>query len=457
MNIKRTFTSGHLVVIAGGILCFYHTLYALLCKQAIMPNAALRLDRILTALFVAACLIYFGDHFFRHTDMREGLRSCCESAVNRYSVTLGILFLLFFVSTILMGRANPGAFQTNRDHLYDSSISFFVIFPLGYWLGFRKDDRLLCAVIDMLTLLYTGFLALGLLSLYANIRFPFMPEEIYIWDGRLYLDAHPNYTGMMCATLMMAGLYRILRGRKWVKLPYLAAEVILTVGLLLTDSRASMVAVVVAFGALIALCVWKWFGKNKSTGKMIWICAATLIVSMGVLWFLRKLGPVIGGSDFQIRKLFGDSLGAGNGRVDLWWAIVTDILPHNKALFLHGCSPSNIWSVLSALAGTVEKFGYAINTHNQILEVGMAYGVPAMGVFLVWLGMLARCCWAMGTAPFREVSFAERIIPLMLLLLVTNNMFETTLLFYRYATGSLFFLAAGHVCGYYAQQKSDAP
>jgi len=456
LNIKRTFTSGHLVAAVAGVLCIYHTLYALVCQQTVLPNDVLLPDRILTSLLAAVCLIYIGDHFFRHTNMRDGFRSCCESPVNRYSLVLAILFLLFCISTAFSEKATPGSFRSNLGCLYDTAVSFFVIFPLGYWFAFRKDDRFLCGLIDLLTLIYTTFLALGLLILYTDLTIPFMPD-VYIWDRRLYLDAHPNYTGMMCCTLMMAGIYRILRGQQWVKPLYLAAEAVLSVGLLLTDSRASMVAVVVAFGTLIALCVWKWFGKNKSTGKMIWICGATLIVSMGVLWFLRKLGPAIGGSDFQIRKLFGDSLGAGNGRVALWWTIAADILPHNKDIFLYGCSPYGIWPALTDLAGTVEKFGYAINTHNQILEVAMAYGVPAMGVFLVWLGMLARCSWAMGTAPFREVPFAERIIPLLLLLLVANNMFETSLLFYRYATGSLFFLAAGHVCGSYARRKSNSP
>lgn len=443
----QTKSQQNILAATACLLTVYHTLYAMVLNHFATPRFLSYVDYALILLtFGALCLYIFGE-YRRLKTIPVFLQPLCQSSLmNAYTVVLLVLFGLFLVSALLTEGMRPGTLSENRGCLLDSGISFFVIFPLGLWYGNRNDERLIRGMIDLLTAVYIPILLGAFWSFFIDLDIiPWL--NAYQWNGRLaFAAAHPNVIGMTCAMLTMAGMYRILRGAWWVKVLYGVAELVLFAGLILADSRAGMVAVGLSFGILIVLWVWKRFLCDKPPRKIAMIAGVSAVLCVIALWCVIRMGSIMG-IGLPTRSFFGGNLGAGSGRLDLWWKILSDVLPNHRDLLIHGCSPYEIPGVLAQTAGTLDKFGYEINTHNQLLEVAMGYGVPAMLVFVLWLILLAKQAWKLGTASFSLVSLSERILPLLLLLLIVNQMFEARLLFYRYAVGSMFFLTAGYVCG----------
>ena len=81
------------------------------------------------------------------------------------------------------------------------------------------------------------------------------------------------------------------------------------------------------------------------------------------------------------------------------------------------------------------------------MEVAMAYGVPAMALYILWLAALAMRSLKVGLSLREEQPMTGPILAVLLLVMVVNNLAEATLLFYRYFNGSVFFLTAGYICG----------
>jgi len=441
------------LALAAISLCLYHTLFSLGWQHFSLPKATVYMDYALVLLFAAAFLLAVLSQYRQHSSLGGLISSFSGNILNRYTLGLVLLFGVFCISAILTNFTNPGSLVANRGCLYEAGISFFVIFPLGHWFALREDKRLLHGMIDLLTAAFTVFLALSFLSLFGENDFISI-SGVSIWDGRLYLKTHPNVTGMVCCMLIMSGMYRFLVGGKWVKVLYGLAIILLFTALILTDSRASLVAFIAGVGSFTVLCVLKRIKGKHSLKNVLFICIAAVFAVL--LFLLMRNFNRLADAGFRTRGFLNDPLGAGSGRLELWWTILHDILPNHRDILLHGCSPYEIVDTLASLAGTVDKIGYAINTHNQFLEVAMAYGVPAMAAFLLWLLMLAKCSWKIGTASFQTTSLAERLLPLLLLVLIVNNMFETKLLFYRYVAGCVFFFIAGHVCGTYQRQQTLA-
>lgn len=442
---ERTEKLGKALRFAACTLGAYHCLYALLARQLLLPRWALYVDYLLVLVLAAVVIVCGAAAIFQ-----KAVRGPAGEAISRYnnwcSFLLILLFLLFCVSALLAERTAPGSLRENRGCLFDAAISFFVLFPLGFWYGSRGDYRFLTGLIDLLTAIYTGILLYGLWGVYTpgDVYITGMP--VFMHRGQLYLGCNPNTTGMLCALFMMTGLYRILSGGKGAGILYGAAEIVLYTGLSLSNSRGGAIALSLGLGGAAGVLVWFRCEGRGTRQKWLRAAVATVLAVLAV-WYGRWLAcatvpPGEAGEGFAAAArglLTKGGSEKGSGRLLLWETILSEVLTDHGSYLLQGCSPYSISTVLS-------DYGYAMYTHNQILEVVMGYGLPAALVFVAWLCLAALRSWRMGTAPLGSVSAGRRVLPLILLLLVTNNMFEASLLFYRYITGSLFFLVAGYVC-----------
>jgi len=127
----------------------------------------------------------------------------------------------------------------------------------------------------------------------------------------------------------------------------------------------------------------------------------------------------------------------GSGRIKAW-KTACKALKNEPGLWLRGCGPYNIPDVLVANGVINPK-----NTHNQLLELLLGYGLAPLAVFLLWLVWLARKCVVLGLD--KTSDWALRVLAAGILAMVICNMLEARLLFYRYFIGSMFFLLAGLV------------
>lgn len=449
---QKKFRTDCAVVIAAALQCTYHILYGLTVFHFSPSLTAIHVGHIFTLLFAGAVMVYVAHTIWEKRSVGKALVAIIGEWKTPYMVLLTVMYLLFLFSGILQELSEPGAIYTNRRHLLDAGISLFAVFPLGYWLGRRGKERFIAGLIDIMTAIYTAMLLVAFYVIYFESSAVVWPG-VCIVDGRFQMVASPNTTGMYCAMLMMTGLYRFLKGNRAVKVLYAVAEVVLFLGFSLSDSRASAVSFLLCVAVFVGICLWQRIQSSKNRRKIL-LLGLLAVLAVAVVWYGRNLGQLFISADKsvdgiapQVRRLFGDKLGAGSGRVSIWIGILK-MLPGEPGILLHGCAPSSIMEVLRVGVGTVEKLGYAINTHNSLLEVLLAYGLPALLVFLAWLVCLARKCWKLGMASsFDEVPLYKRVMPLVVLLLITVNMFESTLFFYSYASGNMFFLAAGYVCG----------
>ena len=82
---------------------------------------------------------------------------------------------------------------------------------------------------------------------------------------------------------------------------------------------------------------------------------------------------------------------------------------------------------------------YALYTHNQFLQMGVAFGVPGLLFYCLWLLKTAKQCW--------KVAFKGRywMIACTILMLVVANLTESYLVAYFYFCGVVFFLLCGMI------------
>lgn len=125
-----------------------------------------------------------------------------------------------------------------------------------------------------------------------------------------------------------------------------------------------------------------------------------------------------------------------SGRLRIWRVALKAMFVSPRR-FLLGATPHGVWNaVLTASNGKINMY-----THNQILEIGVALGVPSMVLFLFFIIYMARssASYVLSHPEDRETLMAASFIAIMLLF----NLFEATLLFYRFINSYPFFFFVG--------------
>ena len=479
----------HWLVAVACFLSVYHTLYTLLTRQIVIPQIFQLAEYGLVLLLGISLLLTVC------TLWREGGNRAVLSAAARYKnrcfLLPAIFFLLLFVSALLLEGKQPGSFRFNLGCLYDAAISLFVLFPLSYHFGFRHDDRLLKALAGILTTVYLFIVLMALYGISFDRELLIAGAPIQMEKGRLWLGrSNPNTTGMFCAVLLMLGLWRIASGGRTARVLYTISSAAFYVCLILTDSRSSLLASSVCLGfyagimfqrkhccgrrgirqSLLSCAVGGlalllfWLGRylvallspvlavgllpavaflfhrccGRKQSPLFWSVAALAAAAAILAVFLSAPDFLPDFAGFSVRKLLDNG---GSGRIRLWKGLWGALGAHPEYL-LHGCGPYSITELVEPF------FGRPVYTHNQFLEILTGYGLPALILFLFWLMAVAQRCRQTSLDSLREGNVELAILPLVLLLLLINNMFEATLLFYRYVTGCIFFLTAGHVCAH---------
>jgi len=387
-----------------------------------------------------------------------------------------------FVACFLSVAEGRASLSGNVRYLYYMAVSLIVIFPLGYHLGRGRRMELLHAAFD---LCYAVFLLYVLYVYYRFLRGDFFfttlgGNEFNYYIPRIRFGLNQNNTAAYSAFFLLGGFYRFRALRSgWKKALLVLSEVVFFTVFAYSESRASIIAMAVAMGAMGGGAVYQRRKKGGvATVLLSLLCAAaaaalTVGLIYGALHVLHVLQAAIlragtlpaaaaaesaasaagntaegaagdaaesaAANNLEARGLTGGNAATLGERKTVWLAVIRDIL-RDRHLLVHGCSQASVSGEVFALVG--QRY----NTHNQLLEVLLAYGLPALALFCVWLVWLAGKSLSLGLNR-SEAGDPGWMLPPILLLLIVNNMAETMLVARIHFVGFLFFLLAGYTGG----------
>ncbi len=358
-----------------------------------------------------------------------------------------------------------GGLYHNGRYLFYLAVSLLVLFPLGFYLG-RQDKRaLLHALFDFCLLCFCLFVVYGFYRfLRGDFSFNALFGRVYrLKKVRMRLGQNTNTTGCYAAFFLVFGVYRMGALKKaWKKALLVLALVPVFAAFALVESRSAVISSAVAVGFMAGAAVYR---RRKDKGLVSLLLAAAVGVAaaaafVGVFYGARRFlnlmqQKVIRSYAAKVPKKTrtpgglvkedGNELG---GRRELWVSVLVHVFK-TPGLLLHGCTQSSTPTIVEGLIGK------EYNTHNQLLEVLLAYGLPSLLLFLAWLVCVARKSLALSFDP--RAAEGRWMLPAVLLLLVVNNMAETMLVARGHFVGGFFFLIAGCVCGMAPEKKKVSP
>ncbi len=344
---------------------------------------------------------------------------------------------------------NQPIFRANDWLMFDTAVNAVILFPLAIFLPGKKARAVVDAMLHVIMLFATAVAVYSLWNLF-HLNVVTMPSGYQIGmtsDLQFTIGLHYNITGATAATMMCVSIYMIASQKPALRLIYLPVMLIHAVVLLLTNSRASFVAGLVAVVAASFLACEKLFTGRRLQRMAISTIAAILC---GVLfWFLRAWVFVLFDKVTHFKELVSfdelsdvrklDSL---NGRLGIWGASLK-VMFSSLRTFIFGVTPVNVPSLIKQYGGFSTEFAHA---HNQILQIGICFGVPAMVLYIAFLVSIAiKCLRILLSQRGRDFRGAYSI-PVAILMLVTLDMAESFLVAYFSIMGCVFFLFCGWVC-----------
>ena len=369
----------------------------------------------------------------------------------------------FIACFLAIGQGLGGLYHNGR-YLFYLAVSLLVLFPLGFYLG-QKDKKLLMHILfDLCLLCFCVFLIYGFYRFFrGDFSFKaFFGRDFRLKKARMRLGQNTNTTGCYSIFFLVMGFYRLGSLKKgWQKALLILAMIPVCAGFAVVESRSAVVSGAVAFGFLAGAAVYR---RRKDKGFV------TILLSL--LVFIVTAGAFIAGfyglrralnlmqqkvvkyytsripkKTSNTRPVTIEEAAEMGGRITVWSSVIRHVFK-TPSLLLHGCTQSSTSTIVESLTGK------GLNTHNQFLEVLLAYGLPSLILFLLWLLWTAGKSMSLG---LRDQSPDNRWqLPVVLLLLVVNNMAETMLVARGHFVGGFFFLIAGYVCAM-APQKQKTP
>lgn len=405
-----------------------------------------------------------------------------------------IVWLLWaYVAWMLLSQAIAAGGESVMNDI--SALNYvalaFLAFPLAQALPTEKRGPVLRAILHVFLLVWLAICAGGLVVAFTQ-GYIAAPSGyligMYTVDKRLYLASHPNAVGMLCMAAITLSMYSLLQARKvLLRILYVLAMLVFATTLVLTDSRASLIATALCVGAAFFLLVRARLSRRGAAAGVLAGLLAWAVVSGACIGLFRVemnlIGPYVAPPDFSAEALIerirndtsgleaakeigekienGDAEGSGakakgspdivtarglvsdtfNGRTRIW-KLSFDAIKRDPSILLIG---SDSRYIPETLYPNMEKPRHEA-THNTFIEILLQGGLPGLGLALVFLALLLVRSLRLFLDTSDETTVAMRYIPLLLLGYMAVGMMESILFGVRYPFNDmLFFTVAGAV------------
>ena len=345
----------------------------------------------------------------------------------------------------MTARYQTGWFlRRNALPLLDTALVLLVVYPLGVKCARRGVSPPFRIAAQACLLIWSGFM------LYVLIRLPQtdaleLPKggAICFTEGRLYLNCHPNTTGLIAMTAFLLCFCLFWEtGSKALKAICALSFCVHYCVLVLSNSRTMLTATLIGFSAIVAICVHaRLTGRYRAarTAGVALIAAAAFYLLRGATFAAYQ--ALTGLQDQAVgRELIDGGFLTLNGRLSGYRYALT-AMRDDVQCFLTGVTPP----VVNLALYNASEGAWNMYTHNQFLEIGVALGVPAMACFAGWLFLLIRDGVRLNRRP--DCARSIRFVSVLLTVFLLANMLEATLLFYRYILSYVFFFLAGWLAG----------
>lgn len=297
--------------------------------------------------------------------------------------------------------------------IFSALLEALLLFPLARVLGQERMRRVFGAVLKAALLAFAVF-CVWVLWQYLHLNFVKFPSgnKLKIEYYSMRLGCHRNTTGAIAVALTALALYFTAREAGWRKLPYALSAAVFTMIMVYSNSRTAWyVSLLLAF-TVAFLAVWYRTEVLPLWARLLLGAAAAALAALMLHWarigifavldaalekggmFMepeplpKVLSATVGRPAAELRPLAGDprrSLDTGfSGRLELYRACLY-MLFHDRLCFFPGVTPRNVGTVVFGVCGVSRIEPHA---HNYFLQMGMAYGVPAMLASMVFMALV---------------------------------------------------------------------
>lgn len=387
---------------------------------------------------------------------------------------LGLAFVAWFGMTRLL---QGGAWDRLPFYLFaEVSIIYAFVFPFARATGDLRRLRVLDVLMAVFVLVMTLASLVGLWAVVHDQSLT-LPDGRYptgLGDGaRLeILGISSNGCGLLMAMAILSTVYLLLRyWRLWRLIPALAVMIPNYLALAATDSRMaelSLVAAVLPAGAVVGAAALKRTFRGRRVAVAAIALAAALLCYVGLGAGVNILNGLrveenttvtetasvetesteAEGAEAEIPMLEARDKfdGYTSGRTDVYLSCLRYLNDHPAVL---GYGADSIATRRMTSYGMEEAYYHMkIHLHNSFLQTLATTGLPGLALILAICVLLLICSLRLLFSPRR--SAAEKLLPVMLLLLILDSLAESPL-FVPYDQISnaffnlFFFLCAGYV------------
>ena len=418
---------------------------------------------LLEVLLFFCFMIFTALYIVNNTKNNEGRRRI-KDIIRQYfckeQILLSILFALTVISCVVLELSSGERYlQDNLDCISDLIICIFVIFPSGRLLVKNDMNIIIKTIIHILLFVITSFMLFVLYKIIVgDIMETVNGGHIGMLDYgngayQLSINSHPNTVGSYSGVFFLACVCLSVLEKKALRYICIFEALIHFIVLSLANSRGSLFAAMISFGGIIGVVTFhniqKWNLLKKGSLSVIIgiICIFALyFLRNGILLGFDKITSLSTVSEIEADNIQEDqyvairdmNLTYVNFRGTIWKKAIDLMTDNPKTVFI-GVSPRSVSKILGKALGADND----IYTHNQLLEVGLATGIPSLLIFVVFILFLAIDCFFIEISGADKEKWKSKVFPMILLFLVIGNVMEALLLYHNYFSGCAFMLISG--------------
>jgi len=373
-----------------------------------------------------ASQMYFNQRFTRHFEIK--------------------LLLAFFAWGLVTVVLNYSRAPLTNSYYWFASIStvIFLCFSLPY--AFEKADArrvlLLLAVVTFVAVVL--YCAASLIAVFAKgvaAKAPSIFEDIFITEGRLRIDDHPNRSAPAPALgVVLAGI--LLAGAKkgWQRVLVVLGAVVCFVPLALTVSRTAILGAGFAIGFEVFL-VLRDALRGRLRAVLRWlICLAAAGVVVVAFYKGAALAAEVSSAALaqqtqtqaqdtaELEEVITRDLSDAesfNGRTDIWLGVWNGLMQNPKILLI-GTGPT---MTINAMLPYFPPTSASGPFHNSFFDVLVALGIPGILLLLVFFAVTAIAAIRLSLGKASDQPLMVKMLPAVMILVFTEGMMEDEMFF----------------------------